>query len=356
MPRLPSLKSPNWLAAAAAASLLVAGSLSGQPAPAPDAGTPALKTDFADPFVLGHGGRYLAYATNILQGRVNVPVAFSTDLATWNLMADPEHPTGLRDAMPELPSWAARGATWAPEVFRIGNRFLLYFTARHRRRGQQCVGVAVSDGEPRGPFVPHGSEPLVCQHDLGGTIDASPFRDSDGQLYLYYKNDGNHPSARRATELWAQRLAPDGLALAGEPVSLLRNDAGWEAHVVEAPFMVRRGAAYVLFFSANDFAWQRHERLSSYATGYALCEGALGPCADAPANPILASRRQPHCLSGPGHPMVFEADGREYVAFHAWATRGGCRPGDPVRYMHIAPLTWNGDVPQIGPALPREEK
>lgn len=310
-------------------------------------GGPVLPTNFPDPFVLTHGSRFYAYATNA--NGSNVPMAFSTDLQTWNLLAVPGNPDAFHDAMPTLPGWAAGGRTWAPEVMRVGNNFILYFTAHHRGRDQQCIGAATSR-DPRGPFVPQGTEPLVCQHALGGTIDANPFRDADGQLYLYFKNDGNHPSARRATELWGQKLAPDGLSLVGEPVSLVRNDAGWEGHLIEAPFMVRRGEHYVMFFSANDFAWQPHQRLSNYATGYATCTTALGPCTDAAANPILASRRRPVCLSGPGHPAVFEANGRQYMAFHAWATRGGgCSRGGDARFLHVAPLDWNGDVPVVGP-------
>ena len=307
-----------------------------------------LPTNFADPFVLPHGGRFLAYATNMYEDRANVPMAFSSDLVTWNLMAVPNDPDAFHDALPNLPEWAQRGSTWAPEVIRVGGRFVLYFTARHRSSGRQCIGAATAR-EPRGPFAPAPGEPIVCQRELGGTIDASPFRDSDGKLYLYFKNDGN--AVRAPTQLWGQRLSDDGLGVAGEPVALARNDAPWEGPIVEAPFMVRRHNRYFLFFSANDYAWQERERLSRYATGYAVCDTPLGPCADAPNNPILASRPGRDCLSGPGHPAIFEANGRDYIAFHAWATRSGCRRGPNARYLHILPLDWSGGVPSVAASL-----
>ena len=239
------------------ACALAAGALATAQPPYP----PALPTDFADPFVLPFAGRYYAFASNILEGRVNVPVAFSADLSRWELAADPSHRTGYRDALPDLPAWSRRGFTWAPEAIRIGDRFVLYFTAPNTASNQQCIGAAVST-DPRGPYRPQGDGPIVCQTALGGTIDASPFRDADGGLYLYFKNDGNHPSARTATQLWGQRLAADGLSVVGEPVALGRNDAPWERHVVEAPFMVRRpSGTYILFFSGGDFAWQERERL-----------------------------------------------------------------------------------------------
>ena len=344
-----SSNKPDKLVIRLAKTLFLAlAALVAAPAGAQD-GSAVLPMNFPDPFVLPVQGRYYAYATN--SGGVNVPMAFSTGLQTWSPLAVPGNPDAFHDAMPTLPAWVREGRTWAPEVMRVGANYILYFTAHHRARDQQCIGAAVSR-DPRGPFVAQGDGPLVCQHDLGGTIDANPFRDADGQLYLYYKNDGNHPSARTATQLWGQRLSPDGLSLVGEAMPLIRNDAGWEGHLIEAPFMVRHGQSYVLFYSANDYAWQPHQRLSLYATGYATCSGPLGPCTKAPGAPMLASARRPLCLSGPGHPAIFEANGRQWIAFHAWATRGSCNRGGDARFLHIAPLDWQGDAPAIGGRRP----
>jgi beta-xylosidase len=337
----------RFLALLAAAAAMPAAAQQPPPssAAAPSFSGPVLRTNFADPFILAVGNRYLAYATNAHGDRANVPVAYSSDLVAWNVMAVPGDPDRFHDALPTLPAWAQRGRTWAPEVMRIGNRYVLYFSAHHRASGRQCVGAATA-ADPRGPFVPQGAEPLVCQHALGGTIDASPFRDTDGKLYFYFKNDGN--AINRPTQIWAQRLAADGLSLEGEAVAIARNDTPWEGRISEAPFMVRRGAGYYLFFSANDYAWQPRQRLSQYATGYARCTGPLGPCTDAPENPILASRQQPDCLSGPGHPAIFEANGRHYMVFHAWSAKRSCRPDRDERFMHILPVEWNGDAPVIG--------
>jgi beta-xylosidase len=311
---------------------------------------PVLRADFPDPFILEHEGRYLAYATNT--EAVNVQMASSTDdLASWRSLRDEREPGRLHDAMPVLPSWAKTGFTWAPEVLQTPGGFVLYFTARHAASGLQCVGAATSQ-DPRGPFTSQASEPLVCQYELGGTIDASPFRAPDGQLYLYFKNDGNNPGFNKPAEIFAQRLSPDGLGLVGDPVSLIRNDKPWEGRVVEAPTMIERGGSYVLFFSANDYGWRDTQRVSSYAIGYATCEGPLGPCADAPDNPFLASTFEP-CLSGPGHQTVLQSGGRELFAFHSWAATKACRPANLGRFMHIVQLSWRNGVPQISALEPR---
>jgi beta-xylosidase len=322
------------------------------PQPPPQAGVPyppVFRANFPDPFILEHEGRFLAYATNT--DGSNVQMASSPDLTGWQPLRDEQVPGRLHDAMPVLPSWAKAGFTWAPEVLRTPTGYVLYFTARHEASGLQCVGAAASQS-PLGPFTSQATEPLVCQRDLGGTIDASPFRAPDGQLYLYFKNDGNNPAFNKPTELFAQRLTPDGLGLVGDAVSLVRNDKAWEGRVVEAPTMVERGGAYFLFFSAGDYGWQPHEAVSTYGTGYATCEGPLGPCTDAPDNPLLASTAQP-CLSGPGHQTVFQAGDRDLIAFHSWSATLGCRPANLGRFLHIAQLTWQDGVPRVSALEPR---
>jgi beta-xylosidase len=311
---------------------------------------PVLRENFPDPFVLRHGNEFLAYATNANGGQANVQMASSTNLVDWALIRDGGR---LHDAMPVLPPWARGGFTWAPEVLRTDSGFILYFTAKDRSSGLQCIGAATSS-DPRGPFTSNAAGPVICQRDLGGTIDAAPFRDADGQLYIYYKNDGNNPQVRLPTDLFAQRLAPDGLSVVGEPVALLRNDREWEAHVIEAPTMVRNGDNYILFFSANHFGWETDQRLSPYSMGYARCRGPMGPCTDAPNNPILYSynSREAGCLSGPGHTSVFDAGGRQFITFHGWAATPGCRrSSEGARYMYVAPLGWRDGAPQIAPSL-----
>lgn len=312
---------------------------------------PVLESNFPDAFVLLHDGAFLAYATNADAGAANVPMARSTNLADWQMIRDGD---GLHDAMPDLPPWAREGFTWAPEVIAVDGGFVLHFTARDRQSDLQCLGAAFS-ASPMGPFTSTATAPLLCQTADGGTIDSHAFRDADGALYLYYKNDGNNPAFRKPTDLYAQRLSADALSVVGDPVAILRNDTGWEAHVIEAPTMLRRGDRYYMFFSANHYGWETHQRLSPYAMGYATCSGPMGPCTDAAANPILNSYndRQAGCLSGPGHQSIVTVGQRQFVSFHAWAATRGCRKADNKRYLYVAPLLWDGDVPRIGVGLRR---
>ena len=294
---------------------------------------PVLRNDFADPFILRVGDTFYAYATNV-SGR-NIQVSRSQDLVNWDIPSE---------ALPGLPRWARLGGSlvWAPEVLALNGRYLLYYTARDKASDRQCIGVAVSD-EPDKFFQDTSDAPLVCQAAEGGSIDASPFRDTDGTLYLLWKNDGN--CCGLATYIYAQKLAPDGLSLIGEPTRLIRNDQAWEGNLVEAPTLWRHENRYYLFFSANSYAGPE------YAVGYAVCDTPLGPCQKAPENPILKSDMTPPLVIGPGHQSLIVDDaGQTWLVYHAWeVTSAGLRGGR--RLMWLDKLEWVDGKPKIqGPS------
>lgn len=300
----------------------------GTPGPGVSFQNPVLARDFPDPFVLQVGERFYAYATNAAFLRVQVAV--STNMVEWEL---------LDNAMPTLAKWASSmsGLTWAPEVMAVDGHYLMYYTTRHIRSNKQCIGLAVSDS-PEGPFRDSSDQPLVCQVEEGGTIDASPFQDGD-RRYLYYKNDGN--CCGMPTYIYAQVLAADGMSLVGEPVRLLVNDQPWEAHVIEAPTMWKHDGRYYLFFSANNYAGPE------YAVGYALCETPLGPCEDAPENPILKSEMEmtPPVI-GPGHQTIITVGGQDWIVYHAWEANEQGQQGG-WRNMWIDRLDWVDGKPVV---------
>jgi beta-xylosidase len=162
---------------------------------------------------------------------------------------------------------------------KIASKDVLYYTTSQR------IGRAVAEA-PLGPFHDDSTQPLVAQTTPGGSIDASPFRDADGTLYLYWKNDGN--TAHKTGET---------------------NDQIWEGHVVEGPTMCRHDGKYFLFYSGGDYA------ADDYAVGYATCAGPLGPCRDAPENPILNTACRAH---GPGYNALLDADGTTWIVYHSW--------------------------------------
>ncbi len=295
---------------------------------------PVIKSDFPDPFVLSDTNTYYAYATN--GSGENIQEARSTDLVHW---------TTLTDAMPALPSWAKLGGNnvWAPEVMKIGAKYVMYYVARDKASNKQCVGVATAD-KPDAKFHDANTKPLVCQSDMGGTIDPDAFRDAN-KLYLYFKNDGN--CCNLATYLWAQELAPDGLSVTGQPTQLIQNDHAWEGNVVEAPTMWKQDGKYYLFFSANNYGGEE------YAVGYATCQSPKGPCTQAPENPILASKMdKPPLVIGPGHQAIVQDHaGNSWIVYHSWQVTSAGTQGS-ARNMWIDRLEWKDGKPVVdGPTV-----
>jgi beta-xylosidase len=260
---------------------------------------PVIDVDFPDPFVLQVDGEYWAYSTGA--GGWYIQVARSADLIEWEL---------VQDALPALPTWQIPGYTWAPEVASTSAGLVMYYTTRDRESGRQCISTAVSE-VPEGPFTDESSGPLICQVELGGSIDATHFTDIDGTTYLIWKNDGN--CCGLGTEFWAQPLTADGLGLAGEPTNLgLVNDRPWEGNVIEAPTLWLADDTYYLFYSANNYAGP------AYAVGYATASTVLGPYTKASENPILATSDDAPA-AGPGHQSIVEGPGGDlWLAYHAW--------------------------------------
>lgn len=281
--------------------------------------------DFPDPDIILVGNTYYGFATNSAAG--NIQIIESRDHEYW---------TTVGDALPHLPAWAAPGATWAPDVLRIGASYVMYYSADDGTTGEQCISEAVAT-RPQGPYVDTSTAPLVCQLTLGGSMDPSTVVDQSGIPYLVWKSQG---AGGQPPSLWSQQLTQSGTALAPgtTPTALLQPGQSWQHGVIEGPDMVLDNGQYILFYSGSDWT------TDTYAIGYTRCAGPLGPCTDQSPAPLLASGPD---FSGPGGETVFaDPQGGLWIGFHAWI------PGD-VGYPHsrelfVRSLDLSGPVPQIG--------
>jgi hypothetical protein len=261
------------------------------------------------------------YSTQV--GWANVPAAVSDDLITWSTPFN---------ALPELPAWAEWGSTWAPGVVARPGGYVLYFAARSAALGRQCIGAAFAT-QAAGPFVSPSPQPLVCQPELGGSIDPHPFVDDDGQAYLQWKADGNAIGGRSI--LFSQQLTDDGLGLVGEPAQLLRNDAAWERPLIENPAIVRFDGRYVLLYSGG---WWED---SSYAVGHAVCDSPLGPCTKVSTSaPTFGTSAG---VAGPGGATVIDGPaGDRWLAFHGWDPAATGYENGGARTLRFASVSWDG--------------
>lgn len=285
---------------------------------------PAYNADFPDPYVMVDNGTYWAYSTG--KFGFDLQVISSTDQLNW---------TGPSNPLPVLGSWASYGLTWAPSVIKIGSNYVMYYTATSTKLRVQCIGVATST-TPAGPFTDSNANPFICQKSLGGSIDPQVFVAPNGTPYLNWKSDNN--SLNRATSLYAQQLAANGLGLVGNVKKILTQSATWQGQVIEGPAMTYDNGVYYLFYGANDWG------SASSGIGYATCSGPLGPCTNRSTSAAWWGSRPG--AEGPASPAIFtDLNGNKRLAYHAW--NGTIGYPDGMRTLWIDTLVFANGVPAL---------
>ena len=294
---------------------------------------------FADPFVLRHDGRYFAYGTNDAERSGKAfEILESDDLVHWR---------SIGRAIDAVDGLDARDH-WAPEVAERDGRFYMYFSAGVEDR-EHRIRLAVADG-PAGPFNYEG---ILLTPDEPFAIDANPFRDDDGQWYLYYAHDVLD-GERVGTALAVDRMV-DMETLAGEARTIVRASADWQLfkhdrqmyghtydwHTVEGAHVVKRLGRYWCLYSGG--AWNG----PTYGVSWAVADAPLGPFVNAPTDGPALLRTRPGLVLGPGHnSLVTTPDGTDYIVYHAWD------PAQTARRMYIDRLDWTPDGPTTaGPTI-----
>ncbi len=215
---------------------------------------------------------------------------------------------------------------------------------------------------PTGPYVDAGA--LTSVDAVPFAIDPHPFRDDDGQWYLFHARDfldtiDEHGAPVRAGTALVVSPMASMLSLTGEVRTVARARCDWQRfaadrpmydarydwHTLEGPFVVRHDDRYYCLYSGG--CWQDH----SYGVDYAFATSALGPWRDDASNEgPRVLRTAPGRLLGPGHCSVFTGhDGvTRYLAYHAWDA------AMTARRLCIEELVFTSAGPRVaGAASPR---
>ena len=305
---------------------------------------PVYDTYFADPYVWRVGETYYAVGTGEAEacgrtGERAFPVLRSDDFREWHYSAH---------AL-ERPDPTLGNNFWAPEVAECDGVFYLYYSVGHGDAGHQ-LRVAASEA-PQGPYCDLGKTLLDPTH-CPFAIDPHPFRDEDGQWYLFY--------ARDFLDCADGFCAGTGLAVArlihmtqleneGRTVLRPRSDwqrfqtarrmygQVWDWHTLEGPCVRKHDGRYYCFYSGGR--WET----DNYGVDYGVASTVLGPYSDAgnETGPRVL-RTVPNHLLGPGHNSIVLSPDRktDYLVFHAWDK------AMTARRMFISQLTWAGDEPR----------
>jgi arabinan endo-1,5-alpha-L-arabinosidase len=310
---------------------------------------PVYKGSMPDPFVLRHRGVYYAFGTTGGERRADgriFTLLRSNDLVNWRELGGAlAEPTADRDYQ-----------FWAPEVAYEGGTFYLYYAMGGKEEEKFELRVATSR-RPEGPYKDSGLKLLDCENNRF-TIDAHPFKDTDGRWYMFYARNfpdtegGAHPG----TALVVDRLV--GMTkLAGECKVVLRARHPWtlyeanrrmevygqtfDWHTIEGAFVRKHGGRYYCFYSGSN--WQT----PNYGVDYAVADRVTGPYTGQGAEARVL-RGVPGKVRGPGHhSIVTGPDGRtEYFVYHAWDE------AMKVRQLCIDRLVWTPDGPRLAAGGP----
>jgi arabinan endo-1,5-alpha-L-arabinosidase len=304
---------------------------------------PIFPSGCADPAVVRHYPSFYLVCTSGGSERA-IPIRRSEDLVHWELAG---HVFPGRDTWP---AWL-RGDFWAPEIHRVGNAFVAFYTARSNRTGRPSIGAAWTrslNGWAAGEGAWTDLGPLV-EDEAYGMIDPNYFRNIDGRRYLYWKKD-HWQGSDHVSEIYGQELevVDSGTSLSirriGDRVTVLENDRTrypWEGDLIEGSWTFRKNGRVYMLYGAN-FYW-----LGLYVTGVARASSPLGPFEKFP-RPILASDSH---WKGPGHGSLINVRGRDWFVYHAYED-GRVGNGFP-RLPMLDRVDWTSDGwPTIGAAAP----
>ncbi len=201
-------------------------------------------------------------------------------------------------------------------------------------------------GGARGGAAPPPHAGVQLCPDEPFAIDPHPFRDTDGQWYLYYAVD-RLEGERVGTTVVVDRLATM-TRLAGQAQVAVPATGDWQLflaqrtmygqvydwHTVEGPFVREREGRYYCLYSGGN--WEQ----LTYGVSYAVADHPLGPFKEPDVEQPALLRTVPGRVIGPGHNSVVEGpDGEDYLVYHAWD------PELTARRMCIDRLTWGPEGP-----------
>jgi arabinan endo-1,5-alpha-L-arabinosidase len=262
-----------------------------------------------------------------------IPSYHSKDLEKWE-----PGPAVFESA----PDWVAKYVPenrhmnfWAPDVMKLGDRYLLYYSVSTIGKMTSAIGLASNPTLDPGDPAYHWTDEGVIVHTQDGdgynAIDPAVFRDRDGSLWMVF---GSYWSGIKLIQLDPQtgkRLVPDA-----KPLPLAYNES------IEASYLCRHDDYYYLFVNWGSCCRGPE---STYNIRVGRSKTIAGPYLDKAGvdmlhkggTVFLATTNGP--LIGPGHAGTLSAEGKTWFTsdFEGALAMGGRAT------LAIMPLRWNAD-------------
>lgn len=257
---------------------------------------PVVNFSLPDPTIIqAADNTFYLYATEDIR---NVPILHSSDLVTWT-----EVGTAFTDQT--RPNFEPKGGIWAPDINRIGDKYVLYYSMSVWGGEWTCgIGVATSD-KPEGPFQDHGM--LFRSNEIGVQNSIDPFYiEEGGSRYLFWGSFRG---------IFAIELTDNGLSV--KPGAEKKQIAGT---AYEGTYIHKKNGFYYLFASTGSCC----EGLkSTYTTVVGRSSNLFGPYADKSGQSMLTNHHEVliqknNSFVGTGHnsEIVTDKAGNDWIFYH----------------------------------------
>lgn len=289
--------------------------------------------------IVRHGDTYWVFST----GR-GINSRFSKDLVHWQdgPPVFPQAPSWVNDFIPNH-----RGTYWAPDVIRVGGRYLLYYSASVLNKQTSVMAVAsnptLDPSSPDYKWTDHGPVLRTTELDDYNVIDPSLLLDRDGRLWMAF---GSFWSGIKLVEL--------------DPRTGKRRDAdaklislAWHEQI-EAAGLVREGGWYYLFVNWGQCCRGVN---STYEIRVGRSRAVTGPYLDKEGKDLLRDggtllMATDGPFIGPGHAAVLR-DGRDtLLSVHFYDGTDGGRAKLAISRLRFTRDGW----PVVEPASRNERQ
>lgn len=272
---------------------------------------PTTTFDFPDPSIFREeDGLFYAFSTTSTLG--NIPILKSPDLVNWEFVGD------------ALPDSTGDKKYWAPDINKIGNKYILYVSVWAGSFETTEIIVLAADNI-FGPYCNHGT--LLNYKDLNSTtlcIDPELVITPNGVLYLLC---GSFYTCK-------VRLADDGLSI------LPNEDIIFCKYPVEGVYYLYHNNMHYLFGSVG-----RHND-RSYSVVVARAEDFDGPYFTKDGQ-LFTENNDDRVIYGndrfygSGHNSEIFTDkaGDDWICYHSYDSMSA----RPYRYLMLSKIVWDKD-------------
>lgn len=283
---------------------------------------PVIDRSLPDPTVIrATDGYFYLYATEDIR---HTPIYRSENLVDWEFM-------GTAFNKDTRPNFEPRGGLWAPDINRIGDKYVLFYSMSVWGGEWTCgIGRAVAD-HPQGPFTDQGK--LFRSNEIQVQNSIDPFYiEEKGKKYLFWGSFHG---------IYGIELTADGLNV--KPDAMPRQVAG---DAYEGTYIHKKGRYYYLFASVGSCC----EGLrSSYTTVVGRSKHLFGPYVDKQGRPMLENhhelliQKNDHFV-GTGHnsEIITDDAGNDWMFYHA------VKVADPHgRVLMLDKIQWKDGWPYV---------